>query len=301
MKKLLIGIFAAIFLTMFIAPQAMAWEEDWRFHEYSGIRDPWIGKNTTFVTTEGTEYTFDGVGVENDEGEEAVGYVETVELDDETNATEDVIVRKYMMVGGTLGLVYANTAYAAAPSSFVAGCQVIADNDNWDPCDVAGTDDYWTFYDGSAWRLMAAEFEPDANDVLSPRTSGTATYNEWYITDVDAGDGSTAYTISMTYPHEIYRFDIDAISNDYTVNLPEASTVPGNELIIYLTNADASNDLLADPDDADQFLGGAAAGEALGADGANENMHLLFVTDSTIKILDADAAAYPSGWAEETP
>jgi hypothetical protein len=45
------------------------------------------------------------------------------------------------------------TVWAAAPTGgdLVTGYPYLANNDDWDPCNIAGTTDYWAFYNGSSW------------------------------------------------------------------------------------------------------------------------------------------------------
>ena len=45
------------------------------------------------------------------------------------------------------------TAWAAAPTGtdLITGYTYWADNDNWDPCSISGTDDYQTFWNGASW------------------------------------------------------------------------------------------------------------------------------------------------------
>lgn len=45
------------------------------------------------------------------------------------------------------------TAWSAAPTGadLIVGYTYWADNDNWDPCSVSGTDNYQTFWNGSSW------------------------------------------------------------------------------------------------------------------------------------------------------
>jgi len=44
---------------------------------------------------------------------------------------------------------------SAVPTNLREGLLVCADNANWDPNAVAGTDPYLTFYDGSAWNAVS--------------------------------------------------------------------------------------------------------------------------------------------------
>lgn len=54
------------------------------------------------LATEGEEVTVFEVYIENDAGETIVGYRKTVTLTDETDGTEDVVVKEYALTNGTL-------------------------------------------------------------------------------------------------------------------------------------------------------------------------------------------------------
>ena len=121
----------------------------------------------------------------------------------------------------------------------------------------------------------------------------------WEVIAVDAGTGGAdTYTILEADLPAVYVFDIDALTSDAYVNLPEASTCNGDELIVYLQSADASHDLLVDPDAGDHIVTTTAAGDYIGADGADEYVHLMAVSDGKWIILNSDGAL-PTGWVEE--
>jgi hypothetical protein len=90
------------------------------------------------------------------------------------------------------------------------------------------------------------------------------------------------------------------------VTLPEASLWIGQHIGVCLRTASANYDLLLDPGDAtDRFVDWdratnltTAAGEYIGADGADECVYLQSVGADTIAIINADGAL-PTGWAEE--
>ena len=111
-------------------------------------------------TTEGTEIIIFDHKVENDALETITSYKKTIEFTDETDSTEDIIVREYALVGGTLGLLYSSKLYTAEPTSGEApvyGCRVLADRANWDPASKGSGGAYWVWYDGSGWVAIDAQ------------------------------------------------------------------------------------------------------------------------------------------------
>lgn len=105
-------------------------------------------------TTEGTEIVIFNHQVENDAGETITSYKKTIEFTDETDTTEDVVVREYALVGGSLGLLYSSKVYAAAPTGDEApvyGCRVLADRATWDPASKTTGGAYWVWYQGASW------------------------------------------------------------------------------------------------------------------------------------------------------
>jgi len=49
------------------------------------------------------------------------------------------------------------SALTSAPGSPAAGRIYYADNDTWDPCDIAGTNNYYCIYDGAAYKAIVDE------------------------------------------------------------------------------------------------------------------------------------------------
>jgi len=129
---------------------------------------PWLTDGDSGATIEGTvaigtplftesvETTIQEYKIENSASEEMVSYSMTIEISDETDATEDVIVREYMLVGGTLGMVSSTKLYTAAPHGSEApvyGCRVIADI-TWDPASIGSGGAYWVWWDGDSWEVI---------------------------------------------------------------------------------------------------------------------------------------------------
>lgn len=117
----------------------------------SGITKVRVGSANT---TEGTEVIVLLHEVENDASETITSFKKTIEYIDETDATEDAIVREYSLVGGALGLLNSSKLYTAEPTGDEApifGCRVLADRVTWDPLSKGSGGAYWVWYDGSSW------------------------------------------------------------------------------------------------------------------------------------------------------
>ena len=116
----------------------------------------------TTITTESSETTVQEVQIENDASEKITAWARTIEMSDETDATEDVIVREYMRVGGTLGMYRSSKVYTAAPSGSEApvyGCQVIADRATWDPASKGSGGAYLVWWDGDSWEVIDGQVD----------------------------------------------------------------------------------------------------------------------------------------------
>lgn len=132
---------------------------------------------------------------------------------------------------------------------------------------------------------------------ITDASAATLIADRFFKVDVDAGDGSgTPYTgMDVDNFPAFYRFDIDSLGENYVVTLPEASTWLGKEVIIHLTNANATYDLRVDPADAsDQIISTSAAGDYLGADGGDEILHLIALGNNKIEIVNSSGT-----WTEE--
>lgn len=108
-------------------------------------------------TTEGSEVTIREVMVENDAAEDIVAWKQTMELLDETDGTEDVIYREYLLVGGTLGLFRSTKIYAAEPTGSEAPVKnaiVWCNGTNWDCSDGADGIEQQCWYDGNSWEKL---------------------------------------------------------------------------------------------------------------------------------------------------
>ncbi len=127
-----------------------------------------------------------------------------------------------------------------------------------------------------------------------------------YIEGDEIVDLSTDDTYTITAWGAIYNFDIDALDSHCTVTLLEASLWIGKTIGVCLSSANATYDLRLDPGDAtDRFVDfdrvtnlTSAAGEYIGADGANECVYLQSVGNDIIAIINADGSL-PTGWVEE--
>lgn len=111
-------------------------------------------------TTEGTEVAVLLHQIENDASETVDAYKKTVEFTDETDATEDIIVREYALVAGSFGLLNSSKLYTAEPTGDeapVLGCRVLADRATWDPASKGSGGSYWVWWDGDSWKTLEAQ------------------------------------------------------------------------------------------------------------------------------------------------
>ncbi len=118
----------------------------------------------TPLTTEGYEKpVIEGI-IENDAGNKLVGLSTTMEMTDETDGTEDVVERKYIMIGGVQELWRSSKIYTAAPTgseSPAPGCIVFADRATWDPLAKGSGGAYLVMYLGatSGWGALTGQLD----------------------------------------------------------------------------------------------------------------------------------------------
>lgn len=114
------------------------------------------------VSTEGLEVAIQEIKIENDASDEIVAYAKIIELSDETGGTEDVIIREYLLMGGTLGLYFSSKVYTSAPigaEAPVYGCRVQADRSTWDPASIGSGGAYWVWFDGDSWEVINGQVD----------------------------------------------------------------------------------------------------------------------------------------------
>jgi len=84
------------------------------------------------------------------------------------------------------------SARSSAPGTPVSFKIYLADNDNWDPCDIAGTDDYYVVYTGSEYRaFLKGDGSIPVSSVELP------SYAHWATADAKYNDTSTPHVLTV--------------------------------------------------------------------------------------------------------
>jgi hypothetical protein len=107
---------------------------------------------------EGHEKVVNEIMVEDEHGNSLLAWGRTLELEDATYGTVDVIERIYKRIGGVYGMWFSSKVYTAEPAGSeapVTGCRVRADGATWNPASV-GVTAHWVWYDGDSWEAINA-------------------------------------------------------------------------------------------------------------------------------------------------
>jgi len=84
------------------------------------------------------------------------------------------------------------SALSSAPGTPVSFKIYLADNDNWDPCDIAGTDDYYVVYTGSEYRAF---LKGDGSIPIS--SVELPSYAHWNTADAKYNDTTNPHVLTV--------------------------------------------------------------------------------------------------------